>query len=117
MRRRLTGFGFVDAVIHVRINNDDRNLRRLLKKFYLYTSAASSLRKKADTSQVAEEARDAFLLDLATLSVQSRKNVLVCEAELRQIEEYERETSQIGAFKILGLLNTGVDIPHSSVSG
>jgi len=43
-----------------------------------------------------DEARDAFLLDLSVFELSIRKSVLVCEAEKRQVLEYEKERERIG---------------------
>jgi len=89
----------LDAIIHSRITNDERALRRVVKKFSNYTAVAYS---QADppgsdqSSSAVEDAREAFLLELSSFSLQLKKAVMVCEAEARQVEEYYREKQRIG---------------------
>lgn len=45
-----------------------------------------------------DDARDAFLLELAGFQLSLKKSLMVCEAEARQVEEYQRERQRIGAF-------------------
>ena len=89
-----------DNVIHTRIINDEKALRRMAKKFHNYTTLAydSSVAPQPGSPTSLEEARDAFLIDLATFHQSLRKNLMVCEAEARQVEEYKRERERIGAF-------------------
>jgi THO complex subunit 7 len=89
----------LDAIIHSRITNDERALRRVVKKFNNYTAAAYSQVDTAGSDQsssAAEDAREAFLVELSTFSLQLKKAVMVCEAEARQVEEYYRERQRIG---------------------
>jgi hypothetical protein len=89
----------LDAIIHSRITNDERALRRVVKKFSNYTAAAYSQVDTAGSDQsssAAEDAREAFLVELSTFSLQLKKAVMVCEAEARQVEEYYRERQRIG---------------------
>jgi THO complex subunit 7 len=96
----------LDAIIHSRITNDERALRRVVKKFSNYTTVAYS---QADpeppgsdqSSSAVEDAREAFLLELSSFSLQLKKAVMVCEAEARQVEEYYREKQRIGEFTVL----------------
>ncbi|KAN0126889.1 Tho complex subunit 7 domain containing protein [Russula decolorans] len=87
-----------DAIIHSRITNDERALRRVVKKFSNYTTVAYS---QADppgsdqSSSAVEDAREAFLLELSSFSLQLKKAVMVCEAEAWQVEEYYREKQRI----------------------
>ena len=85
-------------MIHSRITNDERTLRRVIKKFHHYAAAAHPLADKPAVSPGSEEdAREAFLIELASFKLQLKKAVLVCEAEARQVEEYQRERQRIGA--------------------
>jgi THO complex subunit 7 len=43
-----------------------------------------------------DDAREAFLVELATFELSLKKNVMICEAEARQVEEYQRERQRIG---------------------
>ena len=94
----------LDAIIHSRITNDERALRRVVKKFSNYTTVAYS---QADppgsdqSSSAVEDAREAFLLELSSFSLQLKKAVMVCEAEARQVEEYYREKQRIGEYTVL----------------
>lgn len=88
-----------DAIIHSRITNDERALRRVVKKFSNYTAVAYPQLDPASTEQpntAVEDAREAFLLELSSFSLQLKKVVMVCEAETRQVEEYYREKQRIG---------------------
>ncbi|KAI0307229.1 Tho complex subunit 7-domain-containing protein [Multifurca ochricompacta] len=87
-----------DAIIHSRITNDERALRRVVKKFSNYTAIAYSQVDPdvSDPSNTAvEDAREAFLLELSSFNLQLKKAVMVCEAEVRQVEEYYRERQRI----------------------
>jgi THO complex subunit 7 len=94
----------LDAIIHSRITNDERALRRVVKKFSNYTTVAYS---QADppgsdqSSSAVEDAREAFLLELSSFSLQLKKAVMVCEAEAWQVEEYYREKQRIGGYTVL----------------
>jgi len=87
-----------DAIIHSRITNDERALRRVVKKFINYTTVAYLPVDSPDSDQsssAVEDAREAFLLELSSFSLQLKKAVMVCEAEARQVEEYYRERQRI----------------------
>jgi len=88
----------LDAIIHSRITNDERALRRVVKKFSNYTVAYSQADPPGpdQSSSAVEDAREAFLLELSSFSLQLKKAVMVCEAEARQVEEYYREKQRIG---------------------
>ena len=88
-----------DAIIHSRITNDERALRRVVKKFSNYTAVAYPQPDSASTEQpstAVEDARESFLIELSSFSLQLKKVVMVCEAETRQVEEYYREKHRIG---------------------
>jgi THO complex subunit 7 len=88
-----------DAIIHSRITNDERALRRVVKKFTSYTTVAHSQVDSPSSEQMSsavEDAREAFLLELSSFSLQLRKAMMVCEAEARQVDEYYRERQRIG---------------------
>lgn len=81
--------------------NDERPLKRVVKKFHHYTSlshapvvpALVSSESTAETSL--EDAREAFLVELATFQLSLKKSAMICEAEARQVEEYQRERRRI----------------------
>ena len=94
----------LDAIIHSRITNDERALRRVVKKFSNYTTVVHSQTDPPGSDQsssVVEDAREAFLLELSSFSLQLKKAVMVCEAEARQVEEYYREKQRIGECTVL----------------
>ena len=71
-----------------------------MKKFSNYATVAYSQvdSQGSDQSSTAvEDAREAFLVELSSFSLQLKKAVMVCEAEARQVEEYYREKQRIGA--------------------
>ena len=88
----------LDAIIHSRITNDERALRRVVKKFSNYTTVAYSQADPGSdqSSSAVDDAREAFLLEISSFSLQLKKAVMVCEAEARQVEEYYREKQRIG---------------------
>ncbi|EPS92900.1 hypothetical protein FOMPIDRAFT_1026672, partial [Fomitopsis schrenkii] len=87
-----------DAIIHTRITNDEKALRRVTRKFHSYTSLAytSEAEPKPEASTV-DDAREAFLVELASFHLSLQKNLMVCEAEARQVEEYQRERERIAS--------------------
>ena len=92
-----------DTIIHSRITNDERALRRVVKKFTNYNTVAYSPVDSSGPDQwssAVEDAREAFLLELSSFSLQLKKAVMVCEAEARQVEEYYRERQRIGEWAI-----------------
>jgi len=78
----------------------------VVKKFTNYTTVAYSPVAPVDSSgsdqwsSEVDEAREAFLLELSSFSLQLKKAVMVCEAEARQVEEYYRERQRIGEWEI-----------------
>ena len=96
--RGTDGFNAIsDALIHSRIMNDEKSLRRLTKKFHVYSSLVypSAIESLTATTSV-DEAREAFLIELAGFQLQLRKARLVCDAEHRQEEIYRKESRRIG---------------------
>lgn len=75
----------------------------MTKKFYAYTSVAynGAVPVSPESSTSIDDARDAFLLDLASFNLSLKKSLMVCEAEARQIEEYQRERERIGESRIV----------------
>lgn len=87
-----------DAIIHTRITNDERPLRRVVKKFHSYATLSHMPVVSGSLSKTAvEDAREAFLVEVASFQLSLRKSMMICEAEARQVEEYERERTRIGA--------------------
>jgi hypothetical protein len=92
-----------DAIIHARITNDERPLRRVLKKFHNYTSVShvpivphiTTLGADGGRPTV-DDAREAFLVELESFYLSLKKSVMICEAEARQVEEYQKEKQRIG---------------------
>ncbi|THV08387.1 hypothetical protein K435DRAFT_958962 [Dendrothele bispora CBS 962.96] len=87
-----------DQVVLARITNDERPLKRVIKKFHQYTNVASRpLVSSLDSGgeDVVEDAREAFLVDLASFELLLKKSMMICEAEARQVEEYQREKQRI----------------------
>ncbi|KAI0832746.1 Tho complex subunit 7-domain-containing protein [Trametes gibbosa] len=86
-----------DAIIHTRITNDEKALRRVTRKFHTYASVAYPplVPLTPSTSSSVEDARDTFLLELASFQLSLKKSLMVCEAEARQVEEYQRERERI----------------------
>ncbi|KJA29929.1 hypothetical protein HYPSUDRAFT_31969 [Hypholoma sublateritium FD-334 SS-4] len=85
-----------DQIILARITIDERPLRRMIKRFHSYTSLSHSpiipaLTGGAATPTSVEDAREGFLVELATFQLMLKKSVMICEAEARQVEEYQRE--------------------------
>lgn len=88
-----------DNIIHTRITNDEKALRRVAKKFHSYTAVAYNpvVPSSAAVTSV-EDAREAFLIELASFHLSLKKSLMVCEAEVRQVEEYQRERGRIGKY-------------------
>ncbi|KIM68844.1 hypothetical protein SCLCIDRAFT_1209049 [Scleroderma citrinum Foug A] len=86
-----------DAIIHTRITNDERPLRRIVKKFHTYASLAfASPVHSSHAGNSIDDAREAFLIELSSFELSLKKSLMVCEAESRQVEEYQRERQRIG---------------------
>ena len=43
-----------------------------------------------------EDARETFLVELASFQLLMKKSAMICEAEARQVEEYQRERKRLG---------------------
>ncbi|KAI0035673.1 Tho complex subunit 7-domain-containing protein, partial [Vararia minispora EC-137] len=88
-----------DAIILSRITNDERALRRIVKKFNTFAALAFPSSSFLPSSSIVpisvDDARDAFLVELASFNLQLKKAAMVCEAETRQVEEYQRERQRI----------------------
>ena len=98
---------FADHIVHARITNDERPLRRVIKKFHQYQSVVrepivphSNDEGQDKDQEKSVQAREAFLIELASFQLLLKKSMLICEAEARQVEEYQREKQRIGAFAL-----------------
>ena len=91
-------YSYPDAIIHTRITNDEKGLRRVTKKFHSYASVAYTpvVPLSPLTPSSVDDAREAFLLELASFQLSLKKSFMVCEAEARQVEEYQHERERIG---------------------
>ena len=94
-----------DALVHARIMNDERPLKRLMKKFHAYSSLAypSTFENLSGNTSV-DDVREAFLIELAGFQLQLRKAWLVSDAEHRQCERYKKESYRIGSSICLSLV-------------
>ncbi|KAK0453466.1 Tho complex subunit 7-domain-containing protein [Armillaria borealis] len=79
-----------DQIILARITNDERYLRRVIKKFHNYASVA-----QGSTAESRQDAKEAFIVELSTFRLALKKSAMVCEAEARQVEEYQLEKLRI----------------------
>jgi THO complex subunit 7 len=112
MFAEFTDYSSEQAIILTRITNDERSIRRIIKKFHNYTSLnAQSPGPTAPLDQAQtsgqpplslEDAREAFLVELSSFELLLKKSVMICEAETRQVEEYCRDKEQIGKPHITG---------------
>lgn len=86
-----------DAIIHTRITNDEKVLRRVTKKFHNYTAVAYPpiVPPLPTATTSVDDAREAFIVELASFHLSLKKSLLVCEAEARQVQEYQRERERI----------------------
>ncbi|OCB86524.1 hypothetical protein A7U60_g6419 [Sanghuangporus baumii] len=86
-----------DTLIHARITNDERPLRRLARKFHTYSSVAYPpiVGHSANVVTSLEEARESFLIELASFQLLLRKNRMVCDSERRQVRVYKQESQRI----------------------
>ncbi|KAF9055496.1 hypothetical protein BDZ89DRAFT_1088082 [Hymenopellis radicata] len=80
-----------DAIIHTRIYNDDRPLRRVVKKFHTYVAS----KQASDGKITTEDARESFLVELEAFRLALSKSAMICDAEARQVEEYQKERQRI----------------------
>ena len=93
-----SSYSSTDAIIHSRITNDEKVLKKVIKRFHTYTSAAHPLHSPETPPEpvAIEEAKDLFTVELDSFHLTLKKAVLVCEAERRQVEQYERQKLRIG---------------------
>ena len=85
-----------------RITNDERPLRRVIKKFHSYASLAHPPivppAPGTTTPTSLDDAREAFLVELASYQLALKKSAMICDAETRQVDEYQREKERIGVY-------------------
>lgn len=67
----------------------------MTKKFHNYASVAYNPVVPPSVATSVDDARDAFLVELASFHLSLKKSLMVCEAEARQVEEYQRERERI----------------------
>jgi len=86
-----------DQIILARITNDERPLRRVIKKFHGYISLSHTpiVPPTTPNGNSVEDAREAFLVELAGFQLLMKKSAMICEAEARQVEEYQRERRRL----------------------
>jgi THO complex subunit 7 len=121
------GSSFPDAIIHSRITNDERPLRRVVKKFHNYTAATldpiNPLSHSSGGHNTVVELREAFLVELASFQLSLKKSAMICEAEARQVEEYNRERRRIGWALFMLFMSTSIkpfdmaELEHGSLKG
>lgn len=97
---------YKDQIILARITIDERPLRRIIKRFHNYTSLSHTpivpvLPGSVPTPASVEDAREGFLVELAQFQLLMKKSAMICEAEARQVEEYQRERQALGAFTFI----------------
>ena len=95
-------YSFTDAIIHSRITNDEKVLKKVVKRFHTFASVAHPSHPEArpDPAVIAE-AKELFKVELESFHLTLKKALLVCEAERRQVEQYEREKQRIGVWQRL----------------
>ncbi|TFK43660.1 Tho complex subunit 7-domain-containing protein [Crucibulum laeve] len=88
-----------DQIIHARITNDERPLRRVIKRFHNYTSLTPNPIVPPFAGNISisaiDDAREAFLVELASFQLSLKKSAMICDAEARQVQEYQRERQRI----------------------
>lgn len=87
-----------DTLIHNRITNDERPLRRLIRRFHVYTSVAYNpiTPPPPSTPTSVEEVRESFKVELESFRMLLRKSRMVYDAEKRQTDVYRVEKQRIG---------------------
>ncbi|KAF7301814.1 THO complex 7 [Mycena indigotica] len=89
-----------DRIILERITNDERPLRRVMRKLQNYHNVAYPhlfpYMAAADASgPTVDNAKEALIIELASFRLMLRKGAMICEAEARQVEEYKKEKERI----------------------
>ena len=82
-----------------------------MKRFHTYASVAYPLHppETPPEPETVEEAGEFFRVELESFHLTLKKAVLVCEAERRQVEQYEREKQRIGVWRGTTLHTTVLD--------
>ncbi|KAG9104278.1 hypothetical protein FRC06_004028 [Ceratobasidium sp. 370] len=94
-----------EAIIHARVHTDDKAIRRLMKRLQSYLAlnfAYISYQNDTDPSLATlvgltevDNARDEFLVELASFRLSIQKATLVLGAEARQVQQYNSEIESI----------------------
>ncbi|KAJ3932276.1 MAG: Tho complex subunit 7-domain-containing protein [Lentinula lateritia] len=84
-----------ERIVNTRITNDERPLKRIIKRFHHYVNTAHAPLLPSVASGSVEDTRESFLVELASFQLLLKKNAMICEAEARQVEEYQREKHRI----------------------
>ncbi|KAF8605369.1 hypothetical protein BDV93DRAFT_521690 [Ceratobasidium sp. AG-I] len=94
-----------EAIIHARVHTDDRAIRKLMKRLQTYLAlnlAYISYQNDPDPSLATlitlaevDNARDEFLIELASFRLGVQKTTLVIGAEGRQVQQYKDEIESI----------------------
>ncbi|KAG8748966.1 hypothetical protein FRC12_013700 [Ceratobasidium sp. 428] len=94
-----------DAIINARVHTDDKAIRRLMKRLQSYLAlrlAYTSYQNDTDPSLATlvgltevDNARDEFLVELASFRLSIQKATLVLGAEARQVQQYNSEVESI----------------------
>lgn len=74
-------------------------MRKVIKKFhtYIFAGEPGGLAHTVDDREISlDEAREGLLAELATFQMTLQKSALVCQAEARQVVQYEMEKDKIG---------------------
>jgi THO complex subunit 7 len=90
--------------------NNDKAINKLMKRLQAYLArnfAYISYQNNPDPSlaslvtlEEVENARDEFLVELASFRLSMRKNTIVIDAEARQAQQYKNETESISMFRV-----------------
>ncbi|KXN83743.1 hypothetical protein AN958_00886 [Leucoagaricus sp. SymC.cos] len=101
MQANRCSIAIIDHIVLARITNDERPLKRVIKKFHNYVNASTTsasappLLNGVQPIVPIEDAKEAFLVELASFQLLLKKSVMTCEAETRQVEEYQKERQKI----------------------
>lgn len=83
--------------MHKRLLNDEKLIRRILKRYHALLSALSSPSDDVTSQTQAEELRQFIQIDLASFMLLMQKSALVDQAEMMQVAEYEANKARISA--------------------
>ncbi|TFY67636.1 hypothetical protein EVJ58_g1474 [Rhodofomes roseus] len=90
-----------DGIIHTRITNDEKALRRVTRKFHSYTSLAYTAGPDpTPATSTVDDAREAFLVELASFHLSLQKNLMVSELyDPSEASDHARLRSEIERLK------------------